>query len=269
MKQNDNIYSKIFALAFLAVTVIAFILYFVPEKQPLDWMSYDDALIVAAKKNKPVLLNFYSIWSEECKQLDRNVFSKDSLKNKLKSKYILARIILDNKQNSSIAKQQFNIKGIPSLVELTPKGKEIRRLSGANEQILYFWIQDTTYKIINSWQDFYTANNESEKSNKILLLLLNASYNPFNFRTEMLQDEKVKLLIAQDFVPTYLVSSNSEDRKVIKSLFGSIDDAPFGVLMIFYYRGKEIDRYFLSQELAYRQDDLSNKLVEVIKKKEK
>ena len=182
MKQNDKTYVNIFAIAFLAVTVFAFILYFVPEKQPLNWMSYEDALIVAAKKNKPILLNFYSLWSEECKQIDRNVFSNDSLKNQLKSKYILARIVLDNKQNKMLAKEQFSIKGIPSIIELTPKGKEIRRLSSADTRLLYLWINDTTCNIINGWLNCSEAKTEAEKNNKIFLIILLLVYSVFSLQ---------------------------------------------------------------------------------------
>ena len=268
MKQNDKTYTNIFAIAFLAVTVFAFILYFVPEKQPLNWMSYDDALIVAAKKNKPILLNFYSLWSEECKEIDRNVFSNEKLKNQLKSKYILARIVLNNKLNKQLAKDQFDILGIPALIELTSKGKEVRRLKVISKEQLNYMMLDNTYKLIDSWQNFYSAKTEAESTNKILFVLLNTSLNTFNYSPHLLNDDKIKLLIAQDFVPTYLVSSNNEDRKVIKSLFGSLESAPNGVLILFYYKGKELDRYFISGELIAKPDAAYNKLLEVIKQKD-
>ena len=268
MKQNDKTYINIFAIAFLAVTVFAFILYFVPEKQPLNWMSYEDALIVAAKKNKPILLNFYSLWSEECKEIDRNVFSNDSLKNQLKTKYILARIVLDNKQNKQIAKDQFDILGLPSVIELSPKGKEIRRLKVNSIEQMYYWIQDNTYKVIDAWQDYYTAKTEAEKNNKILLVLLNSGLNEFNYSAYFLNEDKTKLLVAQDFVPTYLVTSNKEDRKVIKSLFGNFESAPNGNVILFYYKGKELDRYFISGGLFAKPDDAYNKMLEVIKQKD-
>ena len=267
MKQNDKTYSRIFALAFITVTVFAFILYFVPEKQPLNWLSYEDALIVSAKKNKPLLLNFYSIWNEDCKRLDRDIFSNESLKNKLKTKHILSRIILDNKQNSKIAREQYHIQGIPAIIELTPNGQESRRLTTINEQSLYILMNDPAYKILSSWQKYQTAKNEADSNNKIFMLLLNTGYLPFNFRSEIFNDDKVKLLIAQDFVPAYLVASNTGDMKIIKSLFGGIDNAPFGYVILFYYQGNEIDRYFLSQELVYKQDELYNKMLDVIKKK--
>ncbi|TAL70433.1 MAG: thioredoxin family protein [Bacteroidetes bacterium] len=268
MKQNDKTYSRIFAIAFLAVTVFAFILYFVPERQPLNWLSYDDALIVAAKKNKPVLLNFYSIWSEDCKRLDRDVFSNDSLKNMLKSKYILARIILDNKQNSKIAKEQFDIKGIPALVELSPKGKEIRRFPGADARLLYLWMTDTTYKIIDSWLNFNDAKNEANNNGKILLVFLNTSFNQQNYIANVLNDDRIRLLIAQDYIPTYLVASNKQDRNIIKSLFGSFDSAPFGQLLMFYYKGKQLEQYYLTEEMYFKKDVVYNKMLDVIKQKD-
>lgn len=269
MKQKDKTYVNIFAIAFLAVTVIAFILYFVPEKQPLNWMSYEDALIVAAKKNKPILLNFYSLWSEECKEIDRNVFSQDSLKNKLKSKYILARIILDNKQNSKIAKDQFNIKGIPAIIELSPKGKEIRRISGGDTRLLYLWMNDTSCNVINTWLNFYDAKSEADNNNKILLVILNTAFFQQNYKTHILSDERIKLLISQDFIPAYLVASNNDDIKIVKSIFGSIDNAPFGENLLFYYKGKEIDRYYLGNEMFFKKDEAYNKMLEVIKQKDK
>jgi hypothetical protein len=267
MRQNNLTYSKVFALAFAIITIIALILYFLPDKQPLNWLTLDEAKTDALKFHKPILVNFYSRWSAECKNADKTIFSNDTLKLKLRTNYILARVSLDSKTNKFLAKEIYDIKGLPALVELSPKGEETMRISAINPFILSYWIQDTTYKTIDSWQNYYDAKSYAEKNNKILIIFLVTKLNQSGFTTKIISDNKVQLLIAQDYVPVYIIASNVEDRKIINNLFGSLNSAPYGEVLLFYYKGKELDSYYLSPELFTKPELLYNKLLEVTKKK--
>ncbi len=268
MRQNNLGYSKVFAAVFVIVTIIALILYFIPEKQPLNWLSLDEAKKEAMKSHKPILVNFYSRWSAECKTANKTIFSDDNLKTMMKAKYILAKVSLDNKNNKELAKNLYEIKGLPTFVILSQNAREISRISGINFYSLNYWLQETPYKIIDSWMNFDEGKAYAEKNNKILLVYLITQLNrPPGILSTVMRDDKLQLLIAQDYVPVYLIASDDNDRKIIKNLFGSLDSAPYGEVMLLYYKGKELESVFLNPELLSKPELLYNKLSEVIKKK--
>lgn len=105
-----------------------------------DWMTnYNDALALAAKQDRMVLLDFTgSDWCPPCMKLHEDIFEKPEFSAFAKDK--LVTVMLDfprsksldaqvKKQNEALAKK-YGVEGFPTLILLTSKGKEIDRRVG-------------------------------------------------------------------------------------------------------------------------------------------
>lgn len=101
------------------------------------WLTdYDAAVAIAKKQNKPLLVEFTgSDWCHWCKVLDREVLSQRSFISKAKKDYVLVKIDFPQsnplpaaqaQKNEALAKK-FRVRGFPTVLVLSPKGKEIQR----------------------------------------------------------------------------------------------------------------------------------------------
>ena len=104
------------------------------------WLTdYPQALKVAAEQKKPVLLDFTgSDWCPPCKQLKRTVFDTDEFARYARERLVLVELDFprSKQQPSELAAQnqrlqkQYAIEGYPTLILLSPEGKEIKRTVG-------------------------------------------------------------------------------------------------------------------------------------------
>jgi len=146
MRQNDLFPVKITGIVFLICASIASILYFQPQKQPLKWNNLDKALNDSKNNGKPVLVSFYSRWSKDCKFVNDNIFSDESVKKLLNDKFILAQVSLDDADNKKIAKERFEVHRIPTLIMLNSKSREMRRVSNfATIELFKGWLLDSSF----------------------------------------------------------------------------------------------------------------------------
>jgi len=113
---------------------------FVPALLHADWgTDYKAALAQAKDQNKLVLLHFTgSDWCPYCQMLDKEVLDKQGFKDFANKNYV--GVTLDfphdkaqsdavKQQNDALAKQ-YNVQGYPTLVVVTPDGKELGREEG-------------------------------------------------------------------------------------------------------------------------------------------
>ena len=121
------------------------------------WQTdYKAALELAAKENKPVLLDFTgSDWCGWCVKLDKETFSEASFKKFAAGNLILVEIDFPkNKAQSDEVKKQnrelqarFGVDGFPTLVLLDSKGKEIAKNPGylaGGPDALIAWVKKAT-----------------------------------------------------------------------------------------------------------------------------
>lgn len=110
-----------------------------PESASAWLTDYPQALKVAAEKKKPVLLDFTgSDWCPPCKQLKRTVFDTDEFARYAREHLVLVEVDFPRSkpQSSELAAQnqrlqkQYSIEGYPTLILLSPEGKEIKRSVG-------------------------------------------------------------------------------------------------------------------------------------------
>ena len=111
-----------------------------PLLQAENWTTdYSAALAQAKQQNKLVLLDFTgSDWCGYCKLLDKEVFSDASFKDFAGKNFIPVTIDFPRgtklsdaltQQNDKL-QEQFKIEGFPTLIVVSPDGKELGRMTG-------------------------------------------------------------------------------------------------------------------------------------------
>lgn len=107
--------------------------------------SYDKALTEAKETNKLVLLDFTgSDWCGWCMKLDEEVFSKSDFKKFAKANLVLVELDYPRgknqtkklKEQNAALKNQFGIRGYPTLIVVDAEGKEQARWGGYSKTFL-------------------------------------------------------------------------------------------------------------------------------------
>lgn len=87
--------------------------------------DFESALNKAQKENKMLLIDFGARWCPACLRIEDEIFDSQEFKAKTKD-YVKAKVDIDVFA-SSVLKDKYNIKGVPTILFLTTKGKEIVR----------------------------------------------------------------------------------------------------------------------------------------------
>ncbi len=90
--------------------------------------NFDDALAVAKKSKKPLIIDFFGIWCPPCNDLDELVFSHPDFRRKA-AKFVAVKLDADA-ETSWKAKDRYKIGGYPTVLFLKPDGEEIERIVG-------------------------------------------------------------------------------------------------------------------------------------------
>ncbi len=91
------------------------------------WLyDLDEAMAVASKSNRMLLIDFFATWCGPCKLLEKNVFPTAEFKA-LSSKFVFVQIDVDKQQ--SVA-QSYKIEAMPTTILANADGSEIGRFVG-------------------------------------------------------------------------------------------------------------------------------------------
>lgn len=94
------------------------------------WQPWSEAkLEEAARTNTPVFIDFYADWCLPCKELDRNTFSQPEFLE-LSREFVMLKADM-TKGSDPLSKRleaRYKIRGVPTLVFLTPDGAELTEL---------------------------------------------------------------------------------------------------------------------------------------------
>ena len=99
-----------------------------PKARSIQWReSYPKALEEATRSAKPILADFEADWCGWCKKLDRETFGNAEVIKLVETFFVPLRIDTDRQPKISA---KFEVKGLPTILLLSPQGKELKRLSG-------------------------------------------------------------------------------------------------------------------------------------------
>ncbi len=97
------------------------------SEKPVVFLSdYEEALALAKKEDKRVVIDFVTTWCGPCKMMDRLVYSSQPIYEKSDDVIFLK---LDGDDERELNKQ-YQIKAYPTVILLDSDGQEIRRRSG-------------------------------------------------------------------------------------------------------------------------------------------
>jgi thiol:disulfide interchange protein DsbD len=124
-----KIFKYIFSIGVIALG--SYMLYPSDQSSP-DWNKYTDTFYEdALDANQPILIDFYADWCIPCKELDALTFSDQRVIDKTKSfmnlKVDMTKTMSDETER---IRNKFNIVGMPTVLLIDSKGKEIKRLTG-------------------------------------------------------------------------------------------------------------------------------------------
>ena len=92
------------------------------------WKPYSkQAVEDSVARHKPVVIDFWAEWCPNCHELDRQVFSRPDIQAKL-SQVTALRMDVTNQDDPEVQKiiQEYSLIGVPTVVLLDSKGKEIK-----------------------------------------------------------------------------------------------------------------------------------------------
>src|SRR5262249_25000606 len=88
----------------------------------------DQALALAQREGKPLLIDFFGIWCPPCNRLDEEVFSNPSFQKEAHH-FVLLKLDADSDLSWDL-KSKYKVGGYPTLVFANPDGEELSRVVG-------------------------------------------------------------------------------------------------------------------------------------------
>jgi len=93
----------------------------------LEFLSLDQALVLARSPGKPVLVDFSAIWCPTCRTLHAEVFTNAGVKLAITSGHVLARVDYEAPEARAFM-QRYSVQAFPALLVLAADGNLVRRV---------------------------------------------------------------------------------------------------------------------------------------------
>jgi thioredoxin:protein disulfide reductase len=95
------------------------------------WQPYSDSVLAEARQsNKPVIVDFYATWCTPCRELEEVTFHDLAVVKEATIHFIMIKVDLTKSgiPLNEVLLKHYEIKGVPTIVFLTPQGRELRGL---------------------------------------------------------------------------------------------------------------------------------------------
>ena len=109
------------------------------SSQSLIWRNYDEALSLAKKEGKHIMVFFTTSWCVYCKKMKKDTFTDPDVMKIMKDRFVLATVDGDSKSivhfggkevTEKELAQLYGVRGYPTMVFLKPAGDGIAPISG-------------------------------------------------------------------------------------------------------------------------------------------
>jgi thiol:disulfide interchange protein DsbD len=127
--KSFRIFKIIFSLLLIAVSVYALV---PSNKKSIEWQHYKPEIVSASLSgSKGMIIDFYADWCIPCKELDANTFSDDRVIAFTKN-FVTLKADMTKSLSPEVdaLRNKYNIVGVPTVLLIDSKGKEVQRLTG-------------------------------------------------------------------------------------------------------------------------------------------
>jgi thioredoxin-related protein len=135
--------------------------------ESFSWVSWDAGLQQARQQQRPVLVDVYTQWCGWCKRMDRDVYSREDVRDYLGEKFVTVKLDAEASEGakyegraytSRTLASQFRITSYPTTLFLKPNGEHLVSVPGyiAPEKFLLLlrYIRDGHFERGVPWEDF-------------------------------------------------------------------------------------------------------------------
>ncbi len=124
---------RIFKITFSIILIAVAAYALIPEKKSsIEWKSYsENSLSKSTSLNKGAIIDFYADWCIPCKELDASTFSNPKVIEESKN-FITLKANMTKTLSPDVEqlRDKYKIVGVPTILILNSKGKEIQRITG-------------------------------------------------------------------------------------------------------------------------------------------
>lgn len=115
------------------------------------WLIYHEGVEKAKAENKYIMVDFYTDWCTYCKKLDKEVYSQEPVKRRLRNSYVAVKVDAESRSKvkfmgkeitSRDLARDFQVRGYPTIWFLDPQGKPIFALPGYLEADKFAMVLD-------------------------------------------------------------------------------------------------------------------------------
>ena len=124
---------RIFKIVFSVLLVVIAVYALIPSnKKSIGWQHYKPEIApVSLSGSKGMIIDFYADWCIPCKELDANTFSDERV-IALANNFVTIKADMTKSLSPDVEalRNKYNIVGVPTVLIINDKGKEVQRLTG-------------------------------------------------------------------------------------------------------------------------------------------